>query len=212
LIGFLFAILSFAFGERVKIGDQEMLFHPSRNLGVIYVAVFAIVFIRTNLVLRGIVSLLVVASLVIAVLLFTMLGLWRSLFSMEQQLSVHMDAGFYLTISTVIFVSWAFTVLVFDRFTYCEFRPGQLVVHKMIGGGVRTFDTRGISVYKLQDDPFRHWGLGLGTGDLHIATTGAEGVRMDLRNVTFIDRKLAKIERLVAMSPDEPQDAHQPVK
>jgi hypothetical protein len=202
-LGFLFAGLSFAFGERVAVGDQSMWFHPSRNLGVIYVAVFAIVFLRTNVVLRGIVSLLVILAAIVGVLLLSLVGWWRSLFSLEQHLSVHMDAGFYLLMSSVIFLAWLLTIFLFDRFTYCEFCPGQLVVHRMIGGGVRTFDTRGISVYKRQDDLFRHWGLGLGTGDLHVATTGAEGITLDLRNVTFIDRKLAIIKRLIAMSPDE---------
>jgi hypothetical protein len=201
-VGFLFAVLSFAFGERVEIGGQQMLFHPSRNLGVIYLAVFAVVFLRTNVVLRGIVSLLVILGMIIGVLLFSLLGWWQSLFQLEQYLSVHMDAGFYLAISSVVFVAWALTILLFDRFAYCEFRPGQVVLHKTIGGGIRTCDTRGISVYKLQDDLFRNWGLGLGTGDLHIATTGAEGITLDLRNVTFIDRKLREIKRLVAMSPD----------
>jgi hypothetical protein len=202
LVGLVCALLSFAVGERITVGDQQMWFHPSRNLGVIYLAVFAIVFLRTNVVLRGVVSLLVVLSAIIAVLLLSLLNGWRGLFSLEQHLSVHMDAGFYLAMSTIVFLAWLLAVLVFDRFTYCEFRPGQLVVHRAIGGGIRTFDTRGISIYKLQDDMFRHWGLGLGTGDLHIATTGAEGITLDLRNVTFVDRKLASIKHMIAMSPD----------
>jgi hypothetical protein len=159
--------------------------------------------------LRGVVSLLVILAVIVGVLLFSLLGGWRRIFSLEQHISVHMDAGFYLAISTIVFLCWALTVFLFDRMTYCVFRPGQLVVHKLIGGGVRTFDTRGISVYKLQDDLFRHWGLGLGTGDLHVATTGAEGVTLDLRNVTLIDRKLASISQLVAMSPDGPAETHQ---
>lgn len=202
-VGFLFAALSFAFGERVEVGGQQMLFHPSRSLGVIYIAVFAVVFLRTNVVLRGIVSLLVILGMVIGVLVLSMFRWWQGLFSLEQHLSVHMDAGFYLAISSVIFLAWVLTIFLFDRFSYVEFRPGQLVLHKAIGGGIRSCDTRGISVYKLQDDLFRHWGLGLGTGDLHIATTGAEGITMELRNVTFVDRKLKVIERLVAMSPTE---------
>lgn len=207
VVGFLCAILSHLYGEQVELGGQQVLFHPSRNLGVIFVAVFALIFVRTNIVLRGVVSLLVILAGVIVVLLLTLLGGWRSLLALEQQLVVHMDAGFYFVMSSVVFVSWVLSLFVLDRFLYCEFRPGQLVVHETLGGGLRTFDTRGISVYKLRDDPFRHWGLGFGSGDLHIATTGAEGIRLDMRNVTLIDQKLAKIQSLVAMSPDEPTAA-----
>jgi hypothetical protein len=202
VIGLLFGVLSLVFGERVEIGGQPMWFHPSRNLGMIYVTVFAVVFMRTNIVLRGVLSMLIILAVVIAVLVLSLFGWWDHLFSLEQHLSVHMDAGFYFVISGILCLSWVATVFVFDRFTYCEFRPGQLVLHNVVGGGVRTFDTRGMSIYKLQDDLFRHWCLGLGTGDLHLATTGAEGVTLDIRNVAFIDRKLRTIRQLIAMSPD----------
>jgi hypothetical protein len=203
LVGFLFGILSFAFGERVEFGGHSMWFHPSPNLGVIYVTVFAVVFLRTSLVLRGIVSLLVMLAAVVLVLVLSLFGWWNHLFSLADHLSVHMDAGFYLLTSAVVFLSWTFSVFVFDRFRYCEFRPGQLLVCNLVEGGIRTFDTRGMAVYKLRDDLLRHCILGLGTGDLHIATSGAEGITLDLHNVAFIGRKLKAIERLVAMQPAE---------
>lgn len=76
-------------------------------------------------------------------------------------------------------------------------------MHNLVTDGERTFDTQGMSLYKVQDDQLRHWILGLGTGDLHIATTGAETVKLDIRNIPFIDRKMPEIERLIAMRPDQ---------
>jgi ABC-type antimicrobial peptide transport system permease subunit len=203
VIGFLFAILTFVFGERVEIAGQAMWFHPSPNLGVIYVTVFSIVFFRTNVLLRGMMTLAGILVLVIVVLLLSGLGWWHTLFSMVQHLSIHMDAGFYLVTSLILMCLWAGSIFVFSQFTYCEFRPGQLVIHNLIDTGTRTFDTNGMSVYKVQNDFLRHWVLGLGTGDLHVATSGAEAATLDIHNVAFIDRKLETIKRLIAMSPDE---------
>jgi hypothetical protein len=203
LIGFVLAAASFFFGEQINVGGQTMWFHPSRNLGVIYVAVFGVIFFSTNFQLRSVVSLLVMLLIVVAVLVVALFGYWDELFSLEQHLSVHMDAGFYLFFSLVLFALWAGSILVADRFRYYEFRPGQLIVHNLLIDEARTFDARGMSLHKVQDNRFRHWLLGLGTGDLHIATTGAESVVLDVRNVTSIDRKLVTIEHLVAMSPNE---------
>lgn len=202
LIGFLLAAMSFLFGEHVELGGQTMWFHPSRNLGVIFVAAFGVVFFRTNFTLQGLVSLLLTVLVVVAVLVVAMFGWWDALFSLERHFSIHMDGGFYLAISLILFVFWAGAIFVFDRFTYCEFRPGQLIVHNLVTNGVRTYPTHGMSLYKVQDDRVRHWLLGLGTGDLHLGTTGAEAVSLNIRNVTFIDWKLPTIERFVAMSPD----------
>ena len=202
LLGIVFAIMSFVGGQQIEIEEQTMWFYPSRNMGVIFLTVFVIVFSFTNIAFRGLASLLVAMALLIIVLVCSLLGVWDSLFSLEQHLSVHMDGGFYLFVSLFVFAAWSSTLFFFDRFTYCEFRPGQMIVRNIIGGGSRTFDTRGMAVYKLQDDPLRHWLLGFGTGDLHIATTGAESMTIEVRNVAFIDRKLQIIKELVAMAPD----------
>lgn len=201
-VSFVFAGISFFFGEQVTIGEQTMWFYPGPNLGVIFLTVSAIVFLFTNVIFRGTASMLGGLATLVVVMAFSLFGVWDKLFSLEQHISIHMDAGFYLIVSCFVFLAWFMAVFVFDRVTYCEFRPGQLIVRNLIGGGSRTFDTRGMAVYKLQDDPLRHWVLGMGTGDLHIATSGAESMTLDVRNVAFIDRKLSTIKELVAMAPD----------
>jgi hypothetical protein len=69
-----------------------------------------------------------------------------------------------------------------------------------------------MSVEKKRDDLFRHWILGLGSGDIHISTTGARQAEFFVRNVLFVSTKLQKIQRLASMKPDEhlppPQAVH----
>ncbi len=202
LVGFVFAALSRLGGEHVDVGGQLMWFHPSLNLGVIYLLVVFCVFVVTNLTVRGLASVLVLMAGIIAVLVCSLFGWWDALFSFEKHLSIHMDLGFFLISSIILFVIWCATVFGFDRVTYCTFQPGQVVLHNLVGGGARAFDTRGMVVYKLRDDPFRHWIFGIGSGDLHIATAGAEELTLDVSNVCFIDRKLDQIQHLVSLSPD----------
>jgi hypothetical protein len=98
---------------------------------------------------------------------------------------------------------WLLGVFVFDRLDYWIIRPGQVVHEMVFGGGSRTYDTRGMSVYKLRNDLFRHWILGLGSGDIHLASTGAAATEFVLENVMFAGRRIDAIQQLVAMKPDE---------
>jgi len=53
---------------------------------------------------------------VIAVLLIALLGWWDDLFSLEQHRSIHVDAGFYLVTSVILFLFWFSSIFVVDRF------------------------------------------------------------------------------------------------
>ncbi len=46
-------------------------------------------------------------------------------------------------------------------------------------------------------DLFRHWILGLGSGDLVVKTTGAQMHEFDLHNVLFIGKKVKQIEDML---------------
>jgi hypothetical protein len=152
---------------------------------------------------RGIASLTVIVTILAVTFLFAYLGWWDDVFEAFGALAMYMNLGFYAFFSTGIFLVWALAFFVFDRFNYWKFRPGQVVHHMVFGGGEQSFDTHGISIYKLRDDLFRHWILGLGSGDLHIATTGAAKHTFTVPNVLFIGGKLHEIQRLAAMKPDE---------
>src|SRR5262245_58674573 len=68
--GFLFAILTYVNGVSVQFSDVAVVMHPSKNLGVIYAAVFLLVMIMTHATVRGVASLAVIATVLAVVFLF----------------------------------------------------------------------------------------------------------------------------------------------
>jgi hypothetical protein len=61
-----------------------------------------------------------------------------------------------------------------------------------------------MALEKHRDDLFRHWLLGLGSGDLRIRTSGATREQIEVPNVFFIGSKVEVIQRLIAEVPEEP--------
>jgi hypothetical protein len=55
----------------------------------------------------------------------------------------------------------------------------------------------------MRDDLFRHWVLGLGSGDFNVAATGARKAEFTIHNVLFMESKLTRIQALTAMKPDD---------
>jgi hypothetical protein len=77
------------------------------------------------------------------------------------------------------------------------FTPGQLKVRTEIGGGEKVYDAFGMTLEKQRSDLFRHWVLGLGSGDLIVKTAGAQAHHFDLPNVLFIGKKVQEIEEML---------------
>jgi hypothetical protein len=210
MVGFLFSLLTYMQGRPVNFGDGEgsidVLVHPSRNLGVVFTMIFLLVIVMTNLAVRGIASMTVIVTLIAITIFFAWMDWWDPILRALGSLAIYMNLGFYLFFSTALFTLWAVTLLVFDRFEYWEFRPGQVVHHALFGDGEQTYDTHGMSVAKLRDDLFRHWILGLGSGDMHISTTGARKAEFVIPNVLFVGTKLERIQHLAAMKPNQGPD------
>ena len=61
-----------------------------------------------------------------------------------------------------------------------------------------------MTVEKRHTDVFRHWLIGLGSGDLIIRTSGPMPEVIQIRNVLFVRPKIHAIERLIAEQPTEP--------
>jgi len=187
----------------VTIGDREVYMHPSKNLGVVYTVVFTLVILLTNVTLRGLVSVVVIVTIMFFTVLFAWLGWWDHILALLPYLGIHMNLGFYVFFSTAIFMVWALAFFVFDRMSYWRIRPGQMTFERVIGGGERSFDTRGLVFEKHLNDFFRHQILGLGSGDLRITTSGARREEINVENVLFVSRKVAEIQRLIAIKPAE---------
>jgi hypothetical protein len=202
-VGYAMALLTLWEGQTRPFADAEVVMHPSKNLGVIYTSVFVLVVLMTNVVVRGLASAVVIAVTLALTFFFAYMGWWDNIFDAISKLAIFMNLGFYVFFSSAIFIMWLLALLVFDRLDYWVFKPGQAVHHTVFGGGARTYDTNGMSVFKLRDDLFRHWLLGLGSGDLHIATAGAQRGEFVLPNVLFIGSKLPRIQEVIAMKPDE---------
>jgi hypothetical protein len=118
-----------------------------------------------------------------------------------------MDLGFYIFFSTAILLIWLLTVFVFDHLSFWRIRSGQITNEHVLGAVESSYDTDNIVFTKQQDDLFRHWLLGLGSGDLQMQTMGGRGVVAKVSNVLFLNAKVARIQRLIATKPDVPQQA-----
>ena len=102
-----------------------------------------------------------------------------------------------LAVAAVLCGLWALAVFVFDRQVYMVFIPSQFRVCQQIGGGEQVFPTEGMTLERHRSDLFRHWILGMGSGDLTVHTSGAQSAHIDLPNVLFIGRKVEQIENMI---------------
>ena len=168
----------------------------SPKLGVIYATVLILIIVVSNVPLRGLWSVLIILGVFILVLIFSLWGIWDDIVRIVSLLDIRINAGGYFSISLVLLAIWAVTVFVFDHRTYVVVTSGQVRVCLAIGAGETMYDTTGMTFSKRQDDLFRHWIIGLGSGDLiiHRSNTTQE---TDMPNVLFVGAKIKEIERLI---------------
>jgi hypothetical protein len=166
-----------------------------KNWGVLFALVLLLVIVVTNVPLRGMWSLVVIITLILLSIIFALAGTWEWIFEKLEHLAIFMNAGGYFFISIVLLILWVVAMLVFDRQVYVAFTPSQFRVCQQIGGGEQVFSTEGVTLEKLRSDLFRHWILGLGSGDLIIKTP--RGDHFDMHNVLFVGRKVAMIEDMM---------------
>ncbi len=169
----------------------------NKNLGVIFCMTLLLVMVITNVPLRGMWSVVVIILIILLSVIFALAGWWEYIVTNVNLLDVRINAGGYFLISGVLLAIWLFALLLFDRQTYIVFTPGQFKVCTEIGGGEKAYDTIGMSLERQRGDLFRHYILGLGSGDLVVKTTGAQSHHFDLPNVLFISKKVQIIEDLI---------------
>jgi hypothetical protein len=170
--------------------------------GVIFLITLLLVIVITNVPLRGMWSVVVIVTLI---LLSIILGLahyggrswWEIIIEKLSYLDIRINAAGYFFVSSILFVVWLVTFLFFDQQMYIIFTRGQLKVRTEIGGGEKAYDTAGMTVEKQRSDLFRHWILGLGSGDLLVNTVGAHVEHIPLPNVLFIGKKVQQIEDML---------------
>jgi hypothetical protein len=178
--------------------EQPMLrIAGSNGPGTLFVTVLLLVIFITNVRLSGFASVGVILLVLLLSALFALLGIWDLVFRLAGSADVHITAAGYLCLATPLFLIWLGVLLFYDRLTYATFGRGQFTIHYAFGAGATSYEVVGMSLEKRRDDLFRHWVLGLGSGDLVIRTAGANARTFELPNVLFVGAKLATAQRLL---------------
>jgi hypothetical protein len=203
--GYVMALLTYLRGNAEPIKGAERLpefVHPSSNLGVIFLLTLYLVVLITSFTLRGLASGIVILAAILVTVVLAWVGWWDDIFRWFGNLTIHLTLGAYFWFSTLIFLTWLVSVFGFDRLSYWEFTPGQLTHKTLFGSGSNSYNTQGMGLEKHRDDIFRHWLIGLGSGDLKIRTAGATREELHVSNVLFIGSKVAALQRLIAEVPE----------
>lgn len=169
----------------------------NKNLGVLFCVVLLLVITITNIPLRGLWSVIVIVVVIFMAVIFAVLDWWEAIMTSFSFLDIRINLGGYLLISSVLFILWLVVFIFFDRQIYMIFTPGQLRVRLEIGDAETAYDTTGMTIQKQRSDLFRHWILGLGSGDLIVKTSGAQHHHFDMHNVLFLGRKVKEIEEML---------------
>jgi hypothetical protein len=202
VVGYIMAAITYGFGQEHLIGQTRTWIHASTNPGLIFFFVLFLVILITNLSVRGLASGIVIMSVALVIVLLAYLDWWDEVLSWLGGLEISLNLGAYFWFSTLLLAVWLVSVFVVDRTSYWEIKPGQLTYHATFGSGSKSYNTQGMALDKHRDDLFRHWLIGLGSGDLEIHTTGATRQQIHVRNVLFIGSKVPIIQKLIAETPE----------
>jgi hypothetical protein len=151
----------------------------------------------TNVTLRGQGSIIAVTLLIIAGLIAALLGWWDDILRWIGDVDVRINAEGYLAVGIPLFLMWLFSTFVYDRYVYLIVTRGQVRICEQIGDGEIAVDSSGLLLTKKRNDLFRHWLLGLGSGDLHVKTGGPANLDFEMNNVLFVGWKIARIQNLL---------------
>ncbi len=203
VVGFVLAAISYAAGTEYRVKDGvTMTVHPNQGLGIVFGFTLLLVMLITNVVVRGLASALVIVSAIAVTLLFAYLGWWGDILGFVGNQHLYVSADFYLAFSVVAFLIWAVTVFAVDRMSFWRIRPGQITQEFVFGASAKSYDTNNLVMEKYRDDLFRHWVLGLGSGDLRLKPHGSDREEIFVPNVLFIGSKINTIQQMVATDPD----------
>ena len=170
---------------------------PRSGPGVMFEATLLLVIFITNVPIRGLASVVAILAIILVVVVLSLFDAWETILELLTHSRIYINAFGYMAIAVPLFVFWLVFILFVDRQVYMVFTPGQLRVHQNIGGGETAYDTMGMVVTKQRSDLFRHWILGLGSGDIVVKTAGAAGREFQMPNVLFVGSKVQAIQQLI---------------
>jgi hypothetical protein len=178
------------------INQPHLRISNNKNYGVLFAIVLMLVIVITNVPLRGMWSVMIIMLIILLSIIFALAGWWDRILGALKVLDIRINMGGYLFIALGLFIIWLVTFFLFDRQLYIIFQPGSFKVCLEVGGGEKQYDTIGMTIEKERSDLFRHWILGLGSGDMIVRTSGADRHEFRLNNVLFIGRKLHLVEEM----------------
>jgi hypothetical protein len=187
-----------ALDETAGVPEQLMLrVARSNSLGSVFVTVLLLVILITNVRVSGVWSFVLIILVLLLSVIFALAGIWDKVFRFVGSLDIHITAAGYLCMAIPLFIIWLAVFLLYDRMNYAKFGRGQFTIHHTFGIGVTTYEVHGLSLEKKRDNLFRHWLIGMGSGDLVIRTSGADARTFELSNVLFVGSKLVTAQRLL---------------
>lgn len=193
LVCFILAAASYFEGDR----SGGVTVSNTNVPGLVFVLTLLAVAVSSTVILRGMVSVVAVISLVAVALAISWFGWWGDIFGFLGGLEIRINAAGYLCIGLPLFLAWLVVIGVYDRLHHVTFGQGQIRYVLEVGDGEMVMPAGGVTVEKKRSDAFRHWVLGWGAGDLMIRSGGPNSPTIELKNVLFIHRKLAVIDRLL---------------
>lgn len=206
--GYVMALLTWLSHDKADIGNTLESFNPNGDLGLIYTLLLLGLIVITSTKVKGVKAALGITAAAFVAVLFAYVGWWQGILAWLGHRSIALSLGFYFFSSSILLLVWLVSVFIIDHMSYWRFRPGQ-ITHEFFGGIVdQSYDTNNMTIMlSRQDDFFRHWIIGLASGDLHMRTMGGQGKEMNVMNILFIGGKMTEIQRLIATKPGVPQQA-----
>lgn len=193
LISFILAAVTYAEGDRSGGITVSNVNAP----GVIFVITLLAVAISSTVLLRGMMSVIAVVSAIAVGVAFAWFGWWGEILKLFGGLEIRINAAGYLCIGIPLFLAWLAVVTWYDRLHYITFGRGQIRYVQEVGDSEIVIPAEGAVVEKKRSDVFRHWLLGLGSGDLVIGSGGHNSPTIELKNVLRIKQKLTVIDKLL---------------
>lgn len=192
-------------GKGFLFTDKELKFHTEPLVGIGFLAVLLFVAIFTAIRARGVLSAVLVFSIIaIGAAIHYAYG-WGDIMKKFPDLRVHMNQAFYGVVFAVLFPVWLLTTFVFNHLHYYTVDHGRQISDiRRIGGRRQNFVSHTVGVKKLDDDIFVHrilglWWLGFGTGDIELTFNDAGGgmQKVILENVWRADHKIKAIQKII---------------
>jgi hypothetical protein len=174
--------------------------HMAHNpyLGTWFCITLLVVFVSTNVPLRGLWEWISVLAIALVVAVVCLYGWWQNILDWFYLLHIQINLAGYVFLSTWLFAIWAVTVFYFDTRTYVVISPGQVRTRLAIGQGEKVYDATNLALHLQPNILFRHRFLGLfGAGDLVVRTGGPHAEVFEWPNVLFVRSRLKRIEHLL---------------